>query len=122
MALRAVAAGGRYGWMGGAVGLMVAGPRSAVIQRPYPAAMTHPFRAAVESRDVPALSALLSPDVVFNSPVAFQPFRGREAVTQVLTEVMQVFGDFTYVDELVGEGTHALVFTATVDGRQVQVV
>ncbi|MCX6431722.1 MAG: nuclear transport factor 2 family protein [Actinobacteria bacterium] len=82
--------------------------------------MTHSFRAAVESRDVPTLSALLSPDVVFNSPVAFQPFRGREAVTQVLTEVMQVFGDFTYVDELAGEGTHALVFTATVAGRQVQ--
>jgi hypothetical protein len=82
--------------------------------------MTHPFRAAVESRDMTAMSALLAPDVVFNSPVAFQPFHGREAVTQVLAEVMQVFGDFTYVDELAGEGTHALIFMATVAGRQVQ--
>jgi hypothetical protein len=41
-------------------------------------------------------------------------------VTQVLAEVMQVFGDFTYVDELAGEGTHALIFMATVAGRQVQ--
>ncbi len=67
-----------------------------------------------------AMSALLAPDVVFKSPVAFQPFHGRASVTQVLAEVMQVFGDFTYVDELAGAGTHALVFTATVAGRQVE--
>jgi hypothetical protein len=33
---------------------------------------------------------------------------------------MEVFQDFTYVDELTGTDTHALVFAATVGGKQVQ--
>ena len=66
------------------------------------------------------MSSLLSPDVVFHSPVAFTPFRGRADVIEVLGHVMAVFEDFTYVDELAGEGTHALVFSANVAGRRVQ--
>ena len=61
---------------------------------------------------------MLSADVVFWSPVAFVPFRGRADVTEVLRHVMEVFDDFTYVDELEGEQSHALVFTATVAGRE----
>lgn len=82
--------------------------------------MSHPFRAAVESGDLQAMAALLSPDVVFMSPVAFKPFTGREDVSEVLGQVFQVFEDFTYIDELEGDGTHALVFSATVGGRAVQ--
>ena len=82
--------------------------------------MSHPFRAAVESRDIQAMSALLSPDVVFLSPVAFKPFTGRADVTEVLGHVMEVFDDFVYLDELAGAGTHALVFSATVGGKAVQ--
>jgi hypothetical protein len=33
---------------------------------------------------------------------------------------MQVFGDFEYTDDLVGEGTHALVFRTSVNGKQVE--
>lgn len=82
--------------------------------------MAHPFRVAVEAGDLPSMSALLAPDVVFMSPVAFQPFRGRADVTEVLGHVFQVFEDFAYIDELEGPGSHALVFTATVGGRTVQ--
>ena len=82
--------------------------------------MTHPVRAAVEARDIEALAALLAPDVVFNSPVAFHAFTGRDTVAEVLSNVMEVFTDFVYVDELDGEDTHALVFTAGVGGRAVQ--
>jgi hypothetical protein len=82
--------------------------------------MTHPLRAAVEARDLKAVSALLAPGVVFLSPVAFQPFRGREAVTEVLAHVLEVLEDFTYVDELSSAESHALIFTATVGGRTVQ--
>jgi hypothetical protein len=82
--------------------------------------MSHPLRAAIENRDLQALSALLAPDVVFQSPVAFHPFLGRTDVTEVLRNVMEVFEDFTYVDELAGEATHALIFTAIVGGRDVQ--
>jgi ketosteroid isomerase-like protein len=82
--------------------------------------MTHPFRAAVEAGDIDAASATLSEDVVFFSPVAFTPFRGRAVVAEVLANVFAVFEDFRYVDELEGEGTHALVFEANVEGKAVQ--
>ena len=82
--------------------------------------MTHPVRAAIEARNIDALKALFADDIVFNSPVAFHPFTGRETVAEVLANVMEVFTDFVYVDELAGDGTHALVFTAGVGGRAVQ--
>lgn len=82
--------------------------------------VTHPFRAAVEARDLTALSATLSSGVVFRSPVAFQPFVGRDTVTEVLGNVMEVFEDFVYTDELEATGSHALIFTATVGTRGVQ--
>lgn len=82
--------------------------------------MSHAFRAAVESRDLDAMSAALAPDVVFLSPVAFAPFRGREVVAEVLGNVLQVFEDFEYTDELSGENSHALIFSAKVGGRDVQ--
>lgn len=82
--------------------------------------MTHPVRAAIEARDIDALVALLADDIVFNSPVAFHPFTGRANVAEVLTNVMEVFTDFVYVDELAGDDTHGLVFTARVNGRAVE--
>lgn len=82
--------------------------------------MTHPFRAAVEARDLPAMSALLADDVVFNSPVAFAPFRGRDVVTEVLGNVLEVFSDFSYIDDLEAPGSHALIFAANVGERRVQ--
>ncbi|MBI1350274.1 MAG: nuclear transport factor 2 family protein [Actinomycetales bacterium] len=82
--------------------------------------MTHPFRAAVEARDLEAVRATLADDVVFFSPVAFQPFQGSDVVTEVLGHVMDVFSDFAYTDDLAGDGTHALVFRTSVNGKQVE--
>jgi hypothetical protein len=82
--------------------------------------MTHPVRAAIEARDLDALAAQFRDDIVFNSPVAFHPFVGRETVVEVLANVLEVFSDFTYVDELAGDGTHGLVFTAKVGERGVE--
>jgi ketosteroid isomerase-like protein len=82
--------------------------------------MTHPVRAAIEARDIDALAALFADDIVFTSPVAFHPFVGRATVAEVLENVLEVFTDFVYVDELVGDGTQGLVFTAAVGGRAVQ--
>ena len=80
----------------------------------------HPFRLAVERRDPDAMAALMAPDVRFFSPVAFKPFAGREAVTELFWNLFEVFEDFEYTDELEGEGTHALVFRARVRGRAVE--
>jgi limonene-1,2-epoxide hydrolase len=83
--------------------------------------MTHPFRAAVEARDPDAAIATLAEDVVFNSPVAFAPFEGRDATAGVLRAVMETFEDFEYTDELEGpDGVHALIFRARVGDKQLQ--
>ena len=78
------------------------------------------FRAAVETRDLDAMSACLSEDVEFYSPVAFKPFEGREVVTAVLGFVMETFEEFRYVDELGDGGSHMLRFQARVGEREVE--
>ena len=80
----------------------------------------HPFRAAVEARDLDAMVGLLAPEVTFHSPVTFKPFEGRDAVAHVLGAVLQVFEEFRYTDELAGDGVVALVFEARVGDRDVQ--
>ncbi|TCJ95399.1 nuclear transport factor 2 family protein [Nocardia alba] len=78
----------------------------------------HPFRTAVEARDDAAIEALLAENVVFTSPVAFGPYPGKAITAAILRAVIRVFEDFHYVREI-GEGRdHALVFEATVDGKQ----
>ena len=82
----------------------------------------HPFRAAVEGRDLAAAVALLTEDVVFRSPVVFTPYRGRDAVGPILHAVSEVFEDFRYVREV---GTpeqpdHVLVFRARVGGLEIE--
>ncbi len=82
----------------------------------------HPFRSAVEARDAKAVEALLAEDVVFFSPVVHKPYTGRPITAAILRGVLRVFEDFRYVREIGDpEGRdHALVFTATVNGREVQ--
>ncbi len=82
----------------------------------------HPFRKAVEKGDVDAILELCSPDVVFNSPVVFKPYQGREALGLILTAVMRVFEDFRYEREIGAEGAddHALVFRTRVGDRELQ--
>jgi hypothetical protein len=78
------------------------------------------FRDAALAGDHPAMVDALAPEVVFNSPVAFLPFEGRDAVGQVLGAVMETFEDFRYTDELAGETAHALVFAARVGEKEIQ--
>jgi hypothetical protein len=80
----------------------------------------HPFRRAVEARDLDGLAALLAPDVVFHSPVTFKPYVGREDVRALLGIVMSVFEDFIYTDELTADGVEALIFRARVGDRRVE--
>ncbi|WP_306192596.1 MULTISPECIES: nuclear transport factor 2 family protein [unclassified Streptomyces] len=82
----------------------------------------HPFRKAVETRDHAALEALLAEDVLFTSPVAFKPYPGKAITAAILRGVSRVFEDFTYVREIANPDgrDHAFVFTATVDGKQIQ--
>ena len=81
----------------------------------------HPFRQAVEARDMTAIEAMLAEDVVFTSPVAFKPYPGKAITAAILRGVLRVFEDFRYVREFAGADgrDHAFAFTATVNGRRV---
>jgi limonene-1,2-epoxide hydrolase len=80
------------------------------------------FRAAIEARDINAAVALLAEDVVFHSPIAFTPYRGREAVGAVLRAVIEVFEDFEYVREIGAPDAadHALVFRTRIGERRLE--
>ncbi|AIJ23406.1 nuclear transport factor 2 family protein [Amycolatopsis methanolica] len=80
----------------------------------------HPVREAVEAGDEARMAALLADDVVFTSPVAFKPYRGKADTAAILRAVVRVFEDFRYVREIADAGgrDHALVFEATADGKQ----
>jgi len=79
----------------------------------------HPFRSAIEARDLDAAAALLADDVVFRSPVVFKPYHGRETVTMILSAVAEVFEEFSYAREIGADDArdHALVFNARIGDR-----
>ena len=80
----------------------------------------HRFRSAIETGEVDGVLELCSPDVVFNSPIVFRPYHGREALDVILRAVMRVFEDFRYEREIGAEGAgdHALLFRARVGDRE----
>ena len=81
----------------------------------------HPFRAAVEARDIDAGLALFTEDATLDSPVAFKPFVGIDAVSVVLRSVIETFEDFHYTHEFEApDGSHALIFEARVGEKSVQ--
>jgi hypothetical protein len=78
------------------------------------------FRAAVERWDLEGVRELLAPEVVFHSPVTFHPFVGRDTVAQLLALVAQTFEEFRYTDEFATGGAHALIFRASVAGKELE--
>jgi hypothetical protein len=78
------------------------------------------FREAVERQDIDAARELLAEDIVFHSPVTFHPFPGRDTVMELLALVAQTFEDFRYTDELECDGAHALIFKASVAGKELE--
>jgi len=84
--------------------------------------VVHPFRRAIEARDLDAAVALMREDVVFRSPAVFKPYQGRDAVRRLLDAVMAVFEDFRYTREIGAADArdHALVFETRVGDRHVE--
>lgn len=81
---------------------------------------SHPFRLAVEAKDLEAAKETLREDVVLHSPILFRGFEGRDIVMQVLTHVAATLEDFTYLDELADERTVMLRFKARVGDRELE--
>ncbi|MBU3848513.1 MAG: nuclear transport factor 2 family protein [Candidatus Acinetobacter avistercoris] len=57
----------------------------------------------LETRDMSILNDLLADDIVFKSPVAFSPYSGKQLVFFILTNVIQIFENFTYHREFYTE-------------------
>jgi hypothetical protein len=77
----------------------------------------HAFRRAAEAKDLDLLRETLYEDVVLHSPILFKGFEGREMAMIVLSNVIEVFEDFRYLDEVHGDDTVVLRFAAKVDGK-----
>ena len=78
------------------------------------------FRRAAETKDFSAGAELFAPDVVFRSPAVFKPYEGHEALGMVLSNVVEVFEDFRYVDQVETDDTAVLVFEARVGEKDLQ--
>jgi hypothetical protein len=80
----------------------------------------HPFRSALEAGKPDAAVELVARDVVFNSPVVFRPYHGREALSVILRAADRVLDDFQFEREIGAGGArdHALVFRARVGDRE----
>lgn len=72
-------------------------------------------------RDASGLPRVLSPDVVFRSPVVHRPYEGAETVGGVLMAAIHVLGgpDFRYVREVASGDDAVLEFVTTVGDREV---
>jgi hypothetical protein len=81
------------------------------------------FRSAIESRDIDGLLDLLSPQVVFRSPVVFREYVGRDLVAPILRAILGVVDEVTYTVEIGAvepRQSHALMFEARVAGKEVE--
>ena len=76
----------------------------------------------VATHDMSILNELLAEDVVFRSPVAFNPYSGKQVVFFILTNVIQVFENFTYHREFYTEDGENVVleFSANVSGKSLK--
>jgi hypothetical protein len=80
------------------------------------------FRDAVERRDLDALIALLSEEVLFRSPAVHTRYQGRDQVKTLLRAVGQVLQDFRYTRQIGAPHSrdHALVFRGRIGDRALE--
>lgn len=76
----------------------------------------------LESRDMSILDELLAEDVIFRSPIAHTPYPGKQVVTFILTNVIQIFENFTYYREFYTEDQQSVVleFSANVGEKKLK--
>jgi hypothetical protein len=77
----------------------------------------HAFRVAAENKALDLMRETLAEDIVLHSPILFKGFEGRDMAMIVLSNVIEVFEDFRYLDEVHGDGTVVLRFAAKVEGK-----
>lgn len=88
--------------------------------RPASSHPTDAFLKAIEAQDHVALMQTLAPDVIFHSPIVYHDYAGRDAVAPILAAVMDVFVDFSYVDEFTSPDGKVLLFRTRVGERDLE--
>jgi orotidine-5'-phosphate decarboxylase len=80
------------------------------------------WRDMVARRDMSALAEIVHPEATFRSPMAFKPYHTAQAVTLILSTVMNVFEDFAYHRQFVSESGRSVVleFSARVGERSLK--
>lgn len=76
----------------------------------------------VASKDLAGLDAIVHPDAVFRSPMAFKPYQSAQAVTLLLRTVLTVFEDFAYHRQFVSTDGRSvsLEFSARVGDKRLK--
>jgi hypothetical protein len=77
----------------------------------------HPFRQAVQSRDISSIEKMLAPEVELYSPIPFRPFEGMETVMGVLHGLSAVTEEVEYTEELTSDDAVALISRVRIGGR-----
>ena len=82
-------------------------------------ALWHRMLAAKDLKELPAI---LHPDAVFRSPMAYPPYQSAQAVMLILNTVLLVFENFIYHRELAGaDGLNVVLeFSASVGDKQLK--
>ncbi|WP_366139144.1 nuclear transport factor 2 family protein [uncultured Rhodoferax sp.] len=76
----------------------------------------------VEAKNLGELASILHPKAVFRSPMAHTPYPSAQAVQVILSNVIQVFEDFTYHRQLASADGQSVVleFSAKVNGKELK--
>lgn len=80
------------------------------------------WHTLVARQDLDALEAIVHPEAVFRSPMAFNPYGPAPALLLALRTVITIFEDFTYHRQFGSEDglNVVLEFSAVVDGKQLK--
>lgn len=80
------------------------------------------WHTLVERKDLAALEAIVHPDAVFRSPMAFKPYGPAPALLLVLRTVITIFQNFSYHRQFASDDglNVVLEFSAEVDGKQLK--
>jgi hypothetical protein len=89
---------------------------------PAVAASISKWHEMLRNKDLGALPALLHPDAMFRSPMAFKPYQSAQAVALILTTVYKVFTNFVYHREFISADGLSVVleFSANVGDKQLK--
>ena len=78
------------------------------------------WHRVVQQRDMVGLRTLLHPQVKFSSPAFLAPKEGADTAFFILSNVIEIFHEFTYHRQWIEGDDFALEFSATVGDKRVK--